>query len=100
MVDAIKHGHRGDGVAGREYVPGHIAARGESIFRDRIRPQLGTLDKGTFVVIDIESGDFEVDARDAIATRRLLNRRPDAITYGVRVGYRAAYSHVGGFHKP
>ena len=84
-------------MRGRDYVPGDVATRGESIFRDHIRPQLGPVEKGTFVVIDVDSGDYEVDARDAIATRRLLERRPNAVTYGVRVGYRAAYSHVGGF---
>ena len=87
-------------MVGSDYVPGDIAVRGQSIFRDQIRSQLGPVEKGTFVVIDIESGDYEVDARDATATRRLLKRRPGAVTYGVRVGYRAAYSHVGGFHKP
>lgn len=85
-------------MTGPEYVPGDVATRGESIFRDQIRPQLGPVEKGIFIVIDVESGDYEVDARDARATRRLLKRRPNAVTYGVRVGYRAAYSHVGGFH--
>ena len=56
--------------------------------------------KGNFVVIDVESGDYEIDAGDAVATRRLLDRRPTAVTYGIRIGHRAAYSHVGGFRVP
>ena len=84
----------------RAYKPSEIAARGESMFREQVQSQDGTVEKGTFVVIDVDSGDYEVDARDATATRRLLERRPDAVTYGVRVGYRAAYSHVGGFRVP
>ena len=87
-------------MASRAYEPGEIAARGESIYREHVRTQVGPVEKGTFVVIDVESGDYEVDARDATATRRLLERMPDAVTYGVRVGYRAAYSHVGGFRVP
>ena len=87
-------------MANLEYVPGDIAARGEAIYKERIRPKVKSVAKGSFVVIDIESGDYEVDAGDASATRRLLNRRPKAVTYGVRVGHRAAYSHVGGFRTP
>ena len=51
---------------------------------------------GKFVVIDIETGDYELDANDATATRRLQQRRSDAVIYGLRVGYRAAYSLGGG----
>ena len=87
-------------MAGREYEPGEIAARGEAIYRELIWSQIGPVEKGTFVVIDVDSGDYEIDARDATATRRLLKRKPAAVTYGVRVGHRAAYSHVGGFWMP
>ena len=87
-------------MASRAYEPGELAARGESIYQEQVLPQVGQVEKGTFVVIDVESGDYEVDPRDATATRRLLKRRPEAVTYGVRVGYRAAYSHVGGFRMP
>ena len=87
-------------MEGRDYKLGEIAARGEAIYRDHIQREIGPGEKGNFVVIDIESGDYEIDAGDAPATRRLLDRRPDAVTYGVRVGYRAAYSHVGGFQMP
>ena len=87
-------------MASRAYEPGEIAARGESIYQEQVLPQVGPVEKGTFVVIDVESGDYEVDARDATPTRRLLKPRPEAVTYGVRVGYRAAYSHVGGFRTP
>ncbi len=78
----------------RAYGPGEVAARGEAIYRDLVGSQIEPLEKGMFVVIDVESGDYEIDERDAVATRRLLNRRPNAVTYGVRVGHRAAYSHV------
>ena len=80
--------------------PGEIAVRGEAIYRERIQQLVDPAKKGSFVVIDVETGDYEVDAGDAPATRRLLGRRPDAVTYGIRVGYRAAYSHVGGFRAP
>ena len=87
-------------MAAGVYEPGEIAARAEAIFREQIQPQVELVEKGSFVVIDVETGDYEIDAGDATATRRLLDRRPEAVTYGVRVGHRAAYSHVGGFRTP
>ena len=83
-------------MAGAIYGPGEITTLGEAIYREQIQPRVGSVEKGKFVVEDVETGDYEVDADDAAATRRLLKRRPDAVTYWVRVGYRAAYRHVGG----
>ena len=48
-------------------------------------------EQGKVVVIDIESGDYETDPGDASATARLTARRPDALTYAVRVGHPAIY---------
>lgn len=79
-------------MADRTYAPGEIAIRGEAIYRERVHP----VEKGSFVVIDVEADDYEVDASDANATRKLLDRRPNAMTYAVRVGHLAAYSHHGG----
>ena len=87
-------------MSSHTYGPGEIAVRGEAIYRERIQQLVEPVKKGSFVVIDVETGDYEVDAGDAAATRRLLGRRPGAVTYGIRVGYRAAYNHVGGFRAP
>ena len=73
-------------MAVRDYKPGDVAARGEAIYREEIQPRIEPIEKGAFVVLDVETGDYEIDARDAAATRRLLQRRPSAVTYGVRVG--------------
>ena len=87
-------------MSGTIYGPGEITTLGEAIYREQIQPRVGPVEKGKFVVEDVETGDYEVDSDNAAATRRLLKRRPDAVTYGVRVGYRAAYRHVGGFRTP
>ena len=79
----------------RDYTFDEVAARGDAIYRDRILSQIEPPPKGIFVVIDIESGDYEIDERDLTATLRLLKRRPAAMTYAVRVGYRAPYRHTG-----
>lgn len=82
-------------MAGHTYSPEEITAQGEAIYREQIRSVVETTEKGKFVIIDIETGDYEIDTKDATATLKLLERRPDAVTYAVRVGYRAAY-RIGG----
>jgi hypothetical protein len=46
---------------------------------------------GQFVVVDVLSGDYEVAEDDAAACLRILERRPDALLYGIRVGQETAY---------
>ena len=50
-------------MAHRDYGPGEITALGESIYKEQIQSQIGPVEKGTFVVIDIETGDYEIDAK-------------------------------------
>lgn len=87
-------------MAGQTYKPGEIVVRGEALYREDIQQLVGTVKKDSFVVIDVESEDYEVDASDAAATRRLLDRRPDAVTYAICVGNRVAYSYAGDSVSP
>ncbi len=72
--------------------PHEVESRGEAIYRERIRHLVEPHEKGKFVVIDICSGDYEVDERDADASVRLLSRHPNALTWAVRVGYPTPYT--------
>lgn len=76
------------------YSPEEVAARGEALYQEKIRSTLSKQDEGKFVVIDIETGHYEIDEDDLTATDRALAKRPDAVLYGLRVGYPAAY-HLG-----
>lgn len=67
-------------------------ARGEAIYREKIRHLVEPAEAGKFVVIDVESGDYEIDAEALAASTRLRERRPNAVSYGIRVGSGAAYS--------
>ena len=87
-------------MAERSFAPGEIAVRGEAIYRERIHKLVAPVERGCFVVIDVETSDYQVDASDVIATRRLLDRCPSAMTYAVRVGHLAAYSHSEGSGRP
>ena len=73
-----------------------IADKGEKIYAETIKPSINfEQEKGKFVVIDVNTGDYEIDKRDAAATRRLRDRRPEAVTYAVRVGRPTAYRMIG-----
>ena len=74
-----------------------IAARGQRIYEERIRSSVEGTHVGDFVVIDINSGDYEVDPKDINASTRLRERHPGAITFGLRVGFPAAYRLGGRF---
>lgn len=81
-----------------DYEPGEITAKGEAIYLERIFPLLGQGEEGKFVSIDIESGDYEVDAEQPYAMLRLRERRPEGVFYGVRVGCWSPDGHpVSGF---
>ncbi len=66
------------------------ANRGDAIYDREIQPSLETGNEGKFVAIDIDSGDFEIDADELTASDRLRSRRPDAQTWLRRVGSRYA----------
>ncbi|MBA3492313.1 MAG: hypothetical protein H0T55_09615, partial [Rubrobacteraceae bacterium] len=53
-----------------------IVPRGREIYEREIRPRLGPEHEGKFVVIDIESGDYEVSDDDGEAFSRAEYKRP------------------------
>ncbi len=73
------------------YAAEEIESRGTAIYEHKIRHLVEPDETGKFVVIDVYSGDYEIDERDGAATGRLLERRPGAMTWAVRVGYSSAY---------
>jgi hypothetical protein len=73
-----------------------IGRRGQELYEQVIRPKVETEPNiGRQIVIDIETGDYEIDEDGLAASRRLLLRRPDAALYGARIGYNAVYA-LGG----
>ena len=80
-----------------DYQPGEIAARGEKIYQEQIKSLVYPAEKGKFLIIDVESGDYELDEKAIVASQRLRQRRPDAVNFGMKVGYVAAF-HFGGSH--
>jgi hypothetical protein len=67
------------------------ATVGRAIYNEKILPKLGPEYKGKVVVIDVNSGDYEIADKSLTATLRLLERRPDAFTWAERVGFPAPH---------
>ena len=76
-----------------------IVQRGQEIYERQIRDKVLTEHRGKFLVVDTETGDYEIDKEDVTALKRLRARHPDAVFYILRIGYRAAYS-LGGRLQP
>ena len=77
------------------YTSKEVASRGEAIYKKQIRNKVEPKHKGEFLVIDIETGEYEMNADDLVATKRLLAKHPDAVIYGLQIGSPTAY-RIGG----
>ena len=83
----------------RRYPKKEIVQRGDAIFEKDVKRHLKGRDPMHFVVIDIETGDYEVDADNLAACLRLHQRNPDAQLFARRVGSRTIH-HFGGRVRP
>jgi hypothetical protein len=80
-----------------KYSKEEFARRGDEIYERDVRKYLKKSDEGKFAVIDIETGDYEIDADELIAQDRLLSRKPDAQVWVTQVGSR--FARRFGFEK-
>ena len=72
------------------YSKAEFARRGDEIYDRDISPHVGPADEGKYVVIDIETGAYEVDQDELAASDRLLARRLNAQMWTRRIGFRYA----------
>jgi len=65
-----------------------FARLGDEIFETRIAPTLKGEEPQWYVLIDLTTGAYEIDAREIAASDRLLARYPEAQVWMRRVGSR------------
>jgi hypothetical protein len=70
------------------YSKEEFARRGDEIYESQVRSQVEEGNHRKIVAIDLETGDFEVDASEIAACDRLEARCPDAQIWVVRIGSR------------
>lgn len=83
-------------MATRRYPKEEFGRRGDAIYEQKVLPLLKPRDRGKYVAIDIETGEYEISKSEIRACRRLRARIPDAQIYGVKVGYPAVHIFGGG----
>ena len=70
-----------------------IAQRGTELYQEALRSKVETAENiGKIISIDIETGDYEIEADLLNAAKRLLARHPGAALWGERIGYDAVYA--------
>ena len=75
-----------------KYSIDEVCDRGERIYEERIKALVEPQENGRFIVIDIESGDYEIADEGMDASRILRDRRPHSVRFGAKVGYPAAFN--------
>jgi hypothetical protein len=81
---------------GPRYPKEEFSRRGQEWYQKVVRPKVFPAHKGRFALIDIETGEYEVDDDLLVAADRLYARLPDAQPWAVRIGYIAVDSLGGG----
>ena len=74
--------------------PTEIADRGDDFYAEHIAPHLPVGEKGKFLMLDILTGEYEIDTDDILAEERLFARQPNALIYQIRIGSATAYHSV------
>ena len=77
------------------YTREEIVERGEALYNQQIREAVEAGNEGNFLVLDVETGAYEVDVDELAAVQRARAKNPDAVLYILRIGYATAYK-IGG----
>jgi hypothetical protein len=77
------------------YTKEEVAARGREIYDREIRAKLEPEHNGKFLVIDIETGQYEMDEDDVAVMERAAAKHSPEVLYGMRIGYRTK-GRIGG----
>ena len=73
-----------------DYPSGIVTARGEAVYQ-KLQKEVEQHHNGKFLVIDIQTEDYEIDIHGTVAVNRLLSRHPNAVIYLVQIGDQTAY---------
>ena len=76
--------------------PREVVRRGKEWYENEIRAEVDEeKDWGKPLVIDINTGHYEIDEDELAAARRAFARNPDAELYFMRIGF-PAFGKMGG----
>ena len=79
--------------------PDEIADKGQALYEQRLRDQVEGTHLGQYLLIDVETGDYEIGPEHLATAKKLRARYPQASLYGIKIGYPATVA-IGGILRP
>jgi len=73
------------------YTDEEVVRRGEMLYEQQIKAKVKDKDQGKFLVLDIETGAYEIDADELTVLNRVKRKYPNSVLYMLRIGRPAAY---------
>lgn len=87
-------------MASGQLTPHEIVQRGEAVYHQKLRAEVDTeSNRGKYLVVDVDTGEYEIGDEHYATLKRALAKRPEAVLYGLRIGYRAT-GRIGGRLTP
>jgi hypothetical protein len=77
-----------------------VVRKGRDWYERVIRPQVEAENFGKACIIDVDTGEYEVDSNSLAANKRMLAEKPGRRLYGIRVGFPAMGKMGGGWNLP
>ena len=81
------------------YTTEEVARLGQELYDQQIRRKVEERYRGQFLVLDVETGEYEIAPDDLTASDQALKKNPQAKLFGLRIGSPTAY-RLGRHVKP
>lgn len=82
-----------------DYTAEEIELRGRAIYAEHIRDRLSTGHRGKYLVIDIETGAYKVDADDPVTSKQCLLCDPAPSSLACESVFRPCIESATGFQS-
>jgi hypothetical protein len=86
-------------MAGQRYTKEEIARRGKEWYEKELRSKVEEGNRGKILMIDVDTGDYEIDDDQLAAAHRALAKHPDAALFAIRIGYPSVGKIGGGWPR-
>ena len=73
-----------------DFTGDEITKRGKAIYETQLKTLLEPEHIGKFLVIDVETGEYEIGENDLAVSQSAYHKNPNGARFGMRIGYRAS----------
>jgi hypothetical protein len=86
-----------DTMSQTSYRADEVVRRGEEIYQRDLKSKVEPIHNGEILVLDIDTGDYEIDREEVAALKRAIDRHPNGTRYIKRIGFPATHRLGGRF---